>query len=787
MELESERFRMMALRLFHTELETVYEEFNITQDNDYRKVSKVMREELFPKHPYGTQTTIGEPDHLKNPSHVNIQQFFDTYYVPNNMALVLAGDFDPDEAVQWAMQYFGDYEAKEIPPFKYEEQPPIKKPILREVYGKEAPYVQLSWRGSNAKSKDLLYYILIGNLLYNDKAGLLDINLNQQQKVLSASAYYLQHEDYGIFTVYGKPRVGQTLEDVSQLLLEQLDKLKSGEFEDWLLEAIYNDLQLERYTLAESNQARISALTNAFVLGVSWEDFLHQISALKKITKEDIITFANKHLQDNYVMVHKRQREDPGVIKVEKPPITAIPLDRSAISDFGQSFLSKKSQRLSPVFVDYDEAIERIDLENGLRVHRVRNPHEHLFRMDFIFEMGKANDLLLPLALTYLPYLGTNHYSPSEFQQRLYKLGISIDFYAGLERSYLSISGLEKSAEEGLALLEHLVREAQPNPEALQNVKADILTKRENAQQNRNFIVRNGLQNFGKYGTQSPLSFKLNAAELEQIQPASLISLIHDIFGYQHEVYYYGQNELPVVSQLLLRHHRVSKPLKAIPPAKQFATVDNHQNQVFIYDFPIVQTDVLMISKGTPQFNLEEYLYSNIYNDYFGYGLSSVVFQEIRESRALAYSTYAMNESPSKKDKAHFLKAYVGTQPDKLKEAIGALHGIIQDMPVSASQIEHARQSILKKIESERVTPGRQFWEYKNNLDRGLSQDIRKDLYTFIQDLTPQQLIDFQMEYIRDRKFNLLLLGDRTKLDMDYLSSIGPVQEIGLKDVFGKK
>ena len=107
MELESERFRMMALRLFHTELETVYEEFNISQDQDTRKVNKLIREALFPNHPYGTQTTIGTAEHLRNPSQQKIQAFFRTYYVPNNMAIVLSGDFDPEEAVALAERHFG--------------------------------------------------------------------------------------------------------------------------------------------------------------------------------------------------------------------------------------------------------------------------------------------------------------------------------------------------------------------------------------------------------------------------------------------------------------------------------------------------------------------------------------------------------------------------------------------------------------------------------------------------------------------------------------------------------
>ena len=76
LELESERFMNPVLRLFHTELEAVYEEKNRSQDNHFRQQYYVMLRGLFKKHNYGLQTTIGTIDHLKNPSIVEIKKFF---------------------------------------------------------------------------------------------------------------------------------------------------------------------------------------------------------------------------------------------------------------------------------------------------------------------------------------------------------------------------------------------------------------------------------------------------------------------------------------------------------------------------------------------------------------------------------------------------------------------------------------------------------------------------------------------------------------------------------------
>ena len=98
---EGERFQTLVLRLFHTELETVYEEFNRSQDSDQRWVYQGVLEGLLPNHPYWTQTTIGVGEHLKNPSMYNIHEYFDTYYVPNNIAICLSGDLDPDATIYW--------------------------------------------------------------------------------------------------------------------------------------------------------------------------------------------------------------------------------------------------------------------------------------------------------------------------------------------------------------------------------------------------------------------------------------------------------------------------------------------------------------------------------------------------------------------------------------------------------------------------------------------------------------------------------------------------------------
>jgi predicted Zn-dependent peptidase len=207
----------LVLRLFHTELETVYEEFNRAEDSDTRKSWYELNKALYPNHPYGTQTTIGEGEHLKNPSMVNIHKYFEKYYVPNNIAICLSGDLDPDATIALIDQYFGKWQKKDVEPFTYTKDAELTAPIEVNVSGVQAEHLRMGFRLDGAGSKDAWMGRLLGEVLSNGQAGLIDLNLNQKQTVLGASAYLVEMVDYSSFMLYGQPRQGQTLQQVKQL------------------------------------------------------------------------------------------------------------------------------------------------------------------------------------------------------------------------------------------------------------------------------------------------------------------------------------------------------------------------------------------------------------------------------------------------------------------------------------------------------------------------------------------------------------------------------------------
>ncbi len=801
MRLESERFRMTALRLFHTELETVYEEFNISQDRDFRKVLYSTYEALFPTHPYGTQTTMGKGEHLKSPSHVKIQEFFNTYYVANNMAIVASGDFDPDEFVRLAQQYWGDYPNK---PFKkpiFELQSDLKQVERREILGQEAEYVSISWKADGASSQDALLLSLIGTMLYNGQAGLIDTNLVQGQQAIEPRAYANSFEEYSMLTLSAKPRQEQSLEDLETLLTAQIELLREGNFPDWLIEGSIKDMKLNELRGSESNQNRVSILTATFVTGMDWQLVVQRFAALATITKAEVMDFCQKKLRaDNYVVLYKRVGTDANTMKVDKPPITPVEVNREAVSEFVRTLLQTNTEPLKPVFVDFKTAIQKKRLRKGVMLHYIATnstqrpslPTEGtgqiggggLFTLQYIFEIGKNQDKKLYFALQYLTFLGTEKHTLSALQQAFFKLGTYFSIQPQEERIVLTISGLEDSLADSLVLFHSLFQEAKGDEIALKNIVSDILSKRADEQKNKQIILQNALLNYAKYGKKSPFRDVLPADELTTIRSEELLDKVKTLFDYEHTIFFYGETPLKVMGKLLQLAQIQEKVLQKPPkqtPYKELATL---KNKVLFLDFPMVQVELLFLSKGTGAFDPYQHAMAELYNSYFGYGLSSIVFQEIREARALAYSTYVYYSSPAKKNRAHYLRGYVGTQPDKLQEALTALYGIIEAMPISTQQINQARLSLLKRIESERVTRTNIYKNYRNNLNLGATTDLRQPLYETMQQLQPNDLAAFHEKYVKGRNYTLVVLGDKRHMDMALLQQFGTVQEVTLKDIF---
>jgi zinc protease len=784
LKLEADKFQTLVLRLFHTELETVYEEFNRNQDNDKVWSDHAIENALLPNHPYGTQTTIGEGEHLKNPSMVNIYNYQKTYYRPNNCAIILAGDLDPDAAVAMVEKYYGDWKTGEIPKFEKKPEPEITSPIIREYKGPMPEHVYIGYRFDGANTREAMMANLVDNILANGEAGLIDLDLVQQQKVLQAYSFTDENTDYTFHKLYGEPKQGQSLEEVKDLLIGEIEKVKKGDFGDWLLPAIIQNKKLERMKQAESNDGRAYNMMGTFVHEIAWKDWVNEITDMEKVTKADIVKFANEHYKNNYAVCYKRQG-DATVHKVEKPKITSVVMNKEDISAFKREWDAMPQPSLTPKFLDFDKDIAHLKLAKAdVPFDYIHNEVNKTFNLDYIFDMGNDNNRELGLAIGYLEYLGTDKYSAEDLKKEFYKLGLSFGVNTGRDRVYVSLSGLEENLEKGMQLFEHILSQVKPDKDVYNEMVMDILQKRSNAKKNKGAILNSGLTNYAKYGPFNPFNNVLSEEELKTADVNKLVDLIKSLTSYKHRIFYYGSKDAQSALAIINKLHSVNTTLKDYPAARKYPELPLNQTKVYYSYYPMKQAEVIMLGKDE-LFNKDLYPALFLYNEYYGSGLSSIFFQEIREKMALAYSVYSNFGVPQYPYESHYVFSYVGTQTDKLKSALTETSKLLNEMPEVPQQFEGARESVVKTLESDWITRDAIYWAYDRAKKRGLNYDVRKVIYERAKTMTIADVHNFFDAHVKGKKYTYLVIGKKEDLNLDVLKEIGPAQELSLKEVFG--
>lgn len=781
--IEAERYRSPVLRLFHTELEAVYEEKNRGLDSDGDKAWEAAFLGLFPTNTYGSQTTIGTIEHLKNPSLTEIKKYFNTYYVPNNMAICLSGDFDPDAAIRIIDKKFGSWVSKPVPEYIPFMEPAIKVPVVKEVIGPDAENLMIGFRFAGANTKDADILMMVAKLLSNGKAGLIDLNLNQEQKVLESGAFDMEFKDYSVLMITGVPKEGQSLEQLKALILDQLIELKKGNFPDWLLSAIITDTKLQQTKRYERNSSRADAFVNSFIAGTPWKDEVALIDRLTKITKQDVINFANGNFNDNYVVVYKRTGEDKNVTKVIKPTITPVDVNRNEQSEFVNKLINTPVKDIEPVFVDYNKDIKKLSAKSNIVVYYNANTENKTFSMFYVFDMGTNNDRKLDIAIDYLKYLGTAKLTAAQFQQEFYKLGCSFDVFSGDEETWVSLSGLTENIEKATQLFEDLLANAQPNEEALQNLISDRLKKREDAKLDKGEILFSALYNFGKYGKSSPYTNILSNEDLKKLTAKDLISVTNKMLSYDHHILYYGNNSPESVVSLINKNHIVPAKLIPVPAPVKFKELDSGKD-VYIADYDMKQAEIIFLSKDG-FYNKNDAPVVRLFNEYFGGSMSSIVFQEMRESKALAYSVFSNYSTPSKKEDSNYSFSYIGTQADKLPEAMAGMMELINKMPESENNFKAAKESILQSIRTERITKTRILFSYENAKKLGLDYDIRKDIFNNVPKMTFTDIKNFEEQHLKNKQYTVLVLGKKDGLDLKTLEKYGKITVLSLEDIFG--
>ena len=276
----------------------------------------------------------------------------------------------------------------------------------------------------------------------------------------------------------------------------------------------------------------------------------------------------------------------------------------------------------------------------------------------------------------------------------------------------------------------------------------------------------------------------ISNSKLKNLTSTELLSKLKELFNSQHTILYYGpqsNNELLATIDNSHKPEGELKGLKAVRP-KSIETIDS---KVFLAEYDSPQIYYLQYSNRGEKFDVANYAPLGIYNEYFGGSMSSIVFQEMREARGLAYSARASLATPGYADEPYTFTAFIATQNDKMTQAIDAFDEIINDMPESEAAFEVAKKALVDQLRTMRTVKDRVLWSYVDMRDMGLEQSYYAQMYDEVQKMTLADVKAVQQKWVKDRPYYYAILGKSKELDTKKLNSLGKVQKVTQEEIFG--
>ena len=697
----------------------------------------------------------------------------------------MAGDMDPEKVIATIDKYFGSWKRSDALSFpQFPKQKPLTAPKDTTVVGPEAENIVLAWGFDGGQSLQSDTLDVIANILSNGKAGLMDINLSQKMKYLGGEAFAMSLAEYGLMGISASPKEGQSLDEVKKLVLGEVENLKKGNFPDELLPAVINNMKLEYYHALEKNQDVADQFVDAFIKGREWQTVVGRLDRISKMTKAQIVAFANKYLNNNYALVYKRQGEDTTQKKIDKPQITPIPSNRDLQSDFVKEIIASKTTPIEPRFVDFNKDLVKTKTKKGLPVLYVPNKQSGLFTLSFRYDFGLEADKRLPIAVDYLEYLGTNKLSPEQVKQRFYQLACDYSISAGTDNLNVTISGLNENMPKALWLVEHLLANAKVDKEAYMELVELVKKSRKDNRSNQNANF-GALAAYGIYGPYNKVRNMMSNAELDKTNPQTLLNLLKGLRNYKHEVLYCGQSTPEALVKTIDEGHVIGKTLANVPQGKRYTEMQTKENEVWMAPYEAKNIYMMLYNNSGKGWNVEQQPMVYLFNEYFGTGMNGIVFQELRETRGLAYNASARYTTPSRVGGTESLQANIISQNDKMMDCVKAFNNIIDEMPQSDKAFELAKQASMKRIATERTTKFGIINAYLQARRLGLDFDIKERIYNALPKITLKEMVEFEKQVMAKKPLRYLILGDEKNLDMKGLEKIGKIKKVTTQEIFG--
>lgn len=794
MELYSHRFKHPVFRLFQSELETVFEEKNMYADEFSSNLMESFMSYFYKKHPYGTQTVIGKSDHIKNPSLSTMQKMYDTYYVANNMALIMTGNFKVSDVKPLIEKYFGEWRKGEVPQYPKYDEKPFDGVESVEVALTPVRMGVLGYRTVTMNDKDKYALSICQTLLNNSSStGYLDKLMNDR-KLLAAMAIDYEHLDHGGMMILYVPKIlGQKFEDAEALVVNEINRLRTEEVDKEWLESIKLEMIKDFESEMEDPEMRAYKMGECFLSGTKWDEVLAYPKIIESITSDDIKKVAEKYLNENYLSYHSKMGF-PKKDKLDKPGFDPIvPENAEVSSEYAKKFEEMPVKSMSPKFVKEGDDYEYVEINKGVDLYYSKFEQNDIFNLEIKFKTGLKNNPKYEQLASYLQYIGTSKYTNDELNKELQKYAAS--YSVSVDDNYFTVyvDGFNKYFKESVGLILSLLNEAKADDSKLERIVEEDAMDRKMERESTDDIASALLQ-YGIFGENSKYLRRASAKEVSKMTSDDMMNALKQVKSYPFTVHYSGRLGIDEILSFVKNITGSSVAKKNVTPKiiptkldeefpKILPTKEYAENTIlFLNDSKALQSKIYFYIQGDV---LDEKQMANqdAFNQYFGTGMSSIVFQEIREFRSMAYTAYAVSRTGlTKKEKSKFM-AFVGTQSDKTIDAISVMTGLINNMPMKDQRMrgvkDYLMQSLLTSSPSKReITETVEGWKLF-----GYNEDPRIMQYDIYNSLEFYHIVEFYKQNIHGRPMLITIVGNKKKIDMKELAKYGKIVEVKQKTI----
>ena len=785
--LNSERLMTPVFRGFQGELENVYEEKNRAAD-DMGDVQDKIFKAVFKTQPYA-YPVLGSTENLKNPRLSDMAAFFKKYYVASNMCLILCGDIRPDAALVTLLEKtFGRVQTGPVPERRKSPMPAIEAGDRQQIklpiplIGAEA----LVFKAPTEYEADANALDLANMLLYNGKAGLLD-SLTNEHKVLVSAAMTAGLDDAAGSAIIVIPNLFGKMKKAEGRVLEQVQQVMDGNFSEEQVEILKQQMLMDAQRELETISSRSQRMVMTFSKGRSWQDVLDKIEGIRRLTKADVVAAARKYYGGNYITLSKKYGT-PKKETLKQPGYKPVsPKNLDAKSAFALQLEQIPVKDMAVRTVDFEQDIVIKPLNNHVTLYYKDNPVNDVFTFTLRYKDGELHTPALSVLGSCLSQLGTDSLNRQQLGQAWQRIGATMEVVPGDVAFSINLTGPDRQLVPALRLLAHFLRSAKGDQKALKDAKDEDRIDRKSFGKQKDDVLRPAIHRIA-YGERSSYLKQLSRKEVKALKNEDLMALFRELQQYDCELFYCGRQPIEYVAAQAQQALPLSQCTK--PQADTFRPFLQYDEPVvYFYHVPKSRQNYIVSYDAIGALpTQEERVKFKLWDEYFGGGMSSVLFQNVREFRSLAYATGGSAFTTSLAQHSDASQGYVtvtGTQADKTLEALSTVDSLLRQLPMKENNLEAARQSVLNDIQNNYPT-FRTLGKYvANQLRDGYVSDPNTGIARGIPSVTSQDIMQFHQKHVTSNKNRIwIVIGDRKLTDMKALARYGKVVELRKEDVY---